>query len=78
MMGAGTKTILFQFVSFAVLFLLARVGLAYFTDLSGIWLPLVSAIVATVLAPQFKVFKTDEGDKICVKWIFLKGVKILN
>ncbi|MDM1045808.1 hypothetical protein HX004_08100 [Myroides sp. 1354] len=77
-MSVGTKTILFQFVSFAVLFLLARTGLMYFTDLSGIWLPIVSAIVATVFAPQFKVFKTDEGDKICVKWIFLKGVKVLN
>ncbi|MEC4113584.1 hypothetical protein VSO92_05610 [Myroides pelagicus] len=77
-MGVGTKTMLLQFVSFAVLFLLARVGLAYFTSLDGIWLPIVSAVVATVLAPQFKVFKTDEGDKICMRWIFLKNVKILN
>ncbi|MGG5578350.1 hypothetical protein ACPDHL_13540 [Myroides sp. C15-4] len=77
-MSAGTKTLLLQFVSFAILFLLARVGLMYFTDLSGIWLPLVSAGIATVFAPQFKVFKTDEGDKICVSWIFLKGAKVLN
>ncbi|MBB1149378.1 MULTISPECIES: hypothetical protein [unclassified Myroides] len=77
-MSAGTKTLLLQFVSFAILFILARVGLMYFTDLSGIWLPIVSAIVATVFAPQFKVFKTDEGDKICVSWIFLKGAKVLN
>lgn len=77
-MSAGTKTLLLQFVSFAILFILARVGLMYFTDLSGIWLPIVSAIIATVFAPQFKVFKTDEGDKICVSWIFLKGAKVLN
>ncbi|TDS55318.1 hypothetical protein [Myroides indicus] len=77
-MGVGTKTLLLQFASFAILFLLARIGLIYFTDLSGIWLPLVAAIIATILAPQFKVFKTDKGDKICVRWIFLKGVKVLN
>lgn len=77
-MGVGTKTLLLQFVSFAILFLLVRTGLMYFTTLTGIWLPLVSAIIATILAPQFKVFKTDEGEKICVRWIFFKGVKILN
>lgn len=77
-MGVGTKTLLFQFASFGILFLLTRIGLIYFTDLSGIWLPLTAAIIATVLAPQFKVFKTEKGDKICVRWIFLKGVKVLN
>ncbi len=77
-MGVGTKTLLLQFASFAILFLLTRIGLIYFTDLSGIWLPLTAAIIATVLAPQFKVFKTEKGDKICVRWIFLKGVKVLN
>jgi hypothetical protein len=69
---------LFQFASFGILFLLTRIGLIYFTDLSGIWLPLTAAIIATVLAPQFKVFKTEKGDKICMRWIFLKGVKVLN
>ncbi|MTG98612.1 MULTISPECIES: hypothetical protein [Myroides] len=77
-MGVGTKTILLQFVSFAILFVLARLGLSYFTDLQGLWLPVISAVVATILAPQFKVFKTDQGDKICVRWIFLKKIKVLN
>ena len=77
-MSAGTKSLILQFISFAVLFIGFRFLLAEFTSLEGIWLPLVSAIVATVLAPQFKVFKTEKGDKVCVRWIFLKGVKVLN
>lgn len=77
-MSVNTKTILLQFVSFAILFLLCRLAFATFTALSGFWLPAASAVVATILAPQFKVFKTDKGDKICVRWIFLKGVKVLN
>lgn len=77
-MNVGTKTIVFQFISFTVLFVLARIGFSLFTDLQGFWLSGASAVFATILAPQFKVFKTDEGDKICMRWIFLKGVKILN
>lgn len=77
-MKVGTKTLILQFISFALLFVIAKVGLSYFTTLTGLWLSVVSAVIATILAPQFKVFKTDEGDKICVRWIFIKGVKILN
>ncbi|KUF40384.1 hypothetical protein HX017_13270 [Myroides marinus] len=77
-MSVSTKTILLQFASFAILFLLCRLALATFTQLSGFWLPAASAVAATILAPQFKVFKTDQGDKICMRWIFLKGVKVLN
>ncbi|AJA69460.1 hypothetical protein HX045_08525 [Myroides odoratimimus] len=77
-MSVSTKTIILQFLSFAVLFILCRLAFSTFTALSGFWLPLTSAVTATILAPQFKVFKTDKGDKICMRWIFLKGVKILN
>lgn len=77
-MSVNTKTIILQFVSFAILFIIARVIIVQFTDLQGFWGPLVSAVIATILAPQFKVFKTDEGDKICLRWIFMKGVKVLN
>lgn len=77
-MSVKTKTILLQFASFAILFIICRLAFTTFTALSGFMLPAASAVVATILAPQFKVFKTDKGDKICMRWIFLKGVKILN
>ncbi len=77
-MGAKTKSLLFQFISFAAFFLGARYLVATYTGLTGFWIPATSAIVAMLLAPQFKVFKTDKGDKVCMRWIFLKGVKILN
>lgn len=76
-MSAKTKTFLFQLVSFGVLFFLFRYLLYAFTSLEGVWLPIASGVIATVLAPQFKVFQTDQGDKICVKWIFFKGTKVL-
>ncbi|MDR2221399.1 MAG: hypothetical protein LBE34_01540 [Flavobacteriaceae bacterium] len=77
-MSPQIKTIGLQFVSFAVFFVLARIAFTSFTDLSGFWLPAVSAVVATILAPQFKVFRTEKGDKVCVSWLFFKGVKVLN
>lgn len=77
-MKASTKSLLLQFCSFAIFFIIARVLLANFTELEGLWLSLISGIVATVLAPQFKVFKTDKGEKVCMKWIFMKKVKVWN
>lgn len=77
-MSPQVKTIMLQFVSFGLFFFIARFAFMTFTDLSGLWLPLTSGVVATILAPRFKVFKTDQGDKICMSWIFLKEVKVLN
>lgn len=77
-MGAKTKSLLFQFVSFAIFFLGARYLVATYTGLTGFWIPATSALVAMLLAPQFKVMQTKEGDKILMRWIFLKGVKTLK
>lgn len=77
-MSVKTKTLILQFLSFTVLFVLARIAFVTFTDLHGFWLSGTSAVVATLLAPQFKVFKTDQGEKICMRWLLLKGVKVLN
>ncbi len=77
-MNASTKSLLLQFCSFALFFIVTRWLLGIFTELQGFWLPVVAAIISTVLAPQFKVFKTEKGEKICMKWIFLKNVIILN
>ncbi|MCP1994274.1 hypothetical protein [Flavobacterium sp. HSC-61S13] len=74
-MSTKVKTFLLQFISFAVLFFLVRVLIVEFTALSGFWIPLTSAVVATILAPQFRNVTTADGDRILMKWIFMKGVK---
>lgn len=77
-MRLKTKSILYQFICFATLFIAARLLLSSYADLSTIWLPIVSAIIATVLAPQFKVVQTKEGEQLMMRWIFIKGVKTLK
>ncbi|RZJ28985.1 MAG: hypothetical protein EOO48_08635 [Flavobacterium sp.] len=74
-MTVQTKALLYQFLSFAALFILFRFLVGEYTGVSGIWIPLTAFVVSTILSPQFKAIKTTDGEKIFVKWIFLKGVK---
>jgi hypothetical protein len=32
-------------------------------------------MVALLLAPKFQMVKTHDGEKILMKWLFIKGVK---
>jgi hypothetical protein len=32
-------------------------------------------MVALLLAPKFQMVKTQNGEKIFMKWLFIKGVK---
>lgn len=75
-MTLKNKALLFNFIGFAVLFLVARFALAYFLELHRLLLALLSAVIATVLAPKFAVVHA-EGRRLVMKWIFLKGVKEL-
>jgi hypothetical protein len=45
------------------------------THLQGFWIPMTGFMVALLLAPKFQALKTSEGEKIFVKWLFVKGVK---
>lgn len=74
-MSQQTKALLYQFLSFAVLFIAFRFLIAEYSGLSGIWIPLTAFVVSTILCPQFKAIKTPDGDALFVKWIFLKKVK---
>jgi len=77
-MNVKTKTFILQFISFATLFFLSRWAIVEFTGLSGFWVPLTSAVVSTLLAPQFKAVNSPKGNHILVKWIFMKGIKTLK
>ena len=69
------KAFIYQITGFAVLFLFFRFLVAQYTGLSGIWIPLTSFVVATILAPKFMAVKTKDGEKLFMKWLFVKGIK---
>lgn len=74
-MSPKQKAFCFNFISFAILFILIRIVLAYFFELSSLVLALISAVFATVFGPRFGVVKTAKGQKVMMNWIFRKGVK---
>ncbi len=74
-MSLKTKAFIYQLLSFAVLFIGFRFLIATYTNLSGFWIPLTAFIVGTILSPQFQAVKTNDGEKLFMRWIFMKGIK---
>ena len=66
---------LYQLGCFAILFIAGRFVIAKYTELTGIWIPMTAFIVATLLAPKFQAVKTKDGEKLFMKWIFIKGIR---
>jgi hypothetical protein len=69
------KAFVFQLLCFAFLFILSRILLEKYSNLTGFWLPITSFVVSTLLAPKFQAVKTNEGEKLFMKWLFIKGIK---
>jgi len=76
-MNIKTKTTLYNFIGFAILFLMARFAFDYFFSFSRFVVATGAAIVATILSPKFRIVKAKTGDKIMMKWIFIKEIKEL-
>lgn len=66
------KGLLFNFLGFAGLFLIARFGIGYFVEVPRLYLAIGAAIFATVLAPKFAVVRDAGNEKLMMKWIFMK------
>jgi hypothetical protein len=77
-MTKKTKALIFNMVGFAILFIIFRYALQNFTNLNGIWLPLTSFVISTILAPKFQAIKQNNVESIYMSWIFLKGVKKID
>ncbi|WP_395063737.1 hypothetical protein [Flavobacterium sp.] len=77
-MGKKTKAFVYQLISFAILFIAVRYLVGAFTTLKGLWVPLIAFVVGTVLAPKFQAVRTKDGEKLFMKWIFLKGIRELK
>lgn len=74
-MSKQVKAFVFQLGCFAILFVIARYLVAEYTGLTGYWIPLTAFAVGTLLAPKFYAVKTQEGEKLYWKWLFVKGVR---
>lgn len=71
------KVLVYNFLGFAILFMVFRFGLSLFFQLDSFYMSLIAAISASFLAPKFAVVKKEVVERIVMKWIFLKGFKEL-
>lgn len=69
------KSLLYNFLGFAPIFLLVYFLAVKFTGLTSFWVPLTAFIASTILAPKFQVVKYEGKEKIFMKWLFIKGIK---
>lgn len=74
-MNLKVKAFILQLLSFATLFIIVRYILAQYTNLEGMWISITAFVLGTILAPQFQSVKTKDGEKMFMKWIFMKDVK---
>ncbi|MBA0884217.1 hypothetical protein [Flavobacterium undicola] len=69
------RAFLYQLGCFAILFVLFRYLVERYSGLTGFWVPFVAFVLGTFLAPKFQAVKTKDGEKLFMKWIFIKGIK---
>lgn len=74
-MSLKVKAFILQLISFATLFIIVRYLLASYTNLEGMWISITAFVIGTIAAPQFQAVKSKEGEKLFMKWIFMKDVK---
>lgn len=74
-MNLKVKAFILQLISFATFFIVIQYLLAKYTGLQGIWISVTAFVMGTILAPQFQSVKTKDGDKLFMKWIFMKDIK---
>jgi len=72
------RAFLYQLLCFGILFIGLRFLIGKYTNMTGLWVPLTAFVVGTILSPQFQAVKTNDGEKLFMKWIFMKGIKILK
>lgn len=76
-MNLKTKAIIYQLASFLIFFLPLRFVVSEFTSLTGFWIPITAFVITTIISPKFQAIRTNEGEKLFMKWIFIKGLKEL-
>ena len=77
-MSKKTKSFVYQLISFAVFFIGLIFLIKQFFPLTDFVTKLVAFILGTILAPKFQAVKTKDGEKLFMKWIFVKGLREIN
>ncbi|HNP33218.1 MAG TPA: hypothetical protein PKN96_07985 [Flavobacterium sp.] len=76
-MSKKTKALLYNFIGFALFFLPSYYLIQRYggLTLTGYFIPITAFVISTILAPKFQAAQTRDGEKLFMKWMFLKGVK---
>lgn len=74
-MSLKNKALIFNFLGFAILYILMKWLVMSFIDLNSIVESILSAIVATIVSPKFAVTRLEGVPTLVMKWIFIKGFK---
>lgn len=69
------RSFIYQLAGFGILFFLFQYLIVRYTTLTDLWIPGTAFIVGTILAPKFQAIKTKEGERLFMKWLFVKGIK---
>ncbi|MET0946031.1 MAG: hypothetical protein ABWY22_11520 [Flavobacterium sp.] len=72
------RAFVYQLLCFAILFIGMRYLIDKYSNLTGLWVPFTAFVVGTLLSPKFQAVKTKDGERLFMKWIFMKGIKILK
>jgi hypothetical protein len=74
-MSKKTKAFLFNLLGFTFFYIIAYALIITFGGLQGLWIAATSFVISTILAPKFQTVKTSEGEKLFMKWLFVKGLR---
>jgi len=78
-MNKKVKSILYNFLGFAPIFLLVYFLAKEYTGLPNtLWVSGVAFVASTILSPKFQVARLQGEEKIFMSWLFLKGVKVVK
>lgn len=74
-MSKKTKAFLFNLLGFSFFYIISYFLVMTFGVLEGLWIAATSFVISTLLAPKFQAIKTKEGEKLYMKWIFIKELR---
>ncbi len=77
-MSKKTKSFIYNLIGFGTLFFLFIYLFGKVIPLESFWVKLIAFVVATVLSPKFQAVRTKDGERLFMKWIFIKGIKVLE
>ena len=74
-MSKKVKSFLYNFLGFSVFYIPAYLLVMNYSHLQGLWIAGTAFMVSLILAPKFQAVKTQDGEKIFMKWLFVSGIK---